>query len=678
MKIFFTLILTGMSLYLVRGQGASLSVQTGHSVEILDIQFSPDGKLLSSRDANNVIKIWFVPTGNEMASFRYHHTIKQLKFNHSGNQLVILDEQNKLSFLDIGSMSVVREESINFSAKNMDVVGESIIFSGDKIHVLAEQEQFDGILNGYEAFTIHYSDTDKKFVSVNLSGFFTEHAFTNTNYKIHIPKNPDQHPMGFSVDNKYFAIGSFAKVIIYNLKDKSKYFTFNSNYADEYFTSVAFSTVNNIVVAANSDGLVYVADLNQKRIIRRLKDHITGVNSVVFNKDETIFATASKDRSIILWDAKTLSPLKKLSTRSFQINTVTVAKSQPLIAFGDEYGYVKLIDFDDISFQVYHARYHKNGIADISFIDGDKKLIVGGKDNRISVLKVNQSLELEKQVVFSKGTNISKIGNKSLNLMGYYTESLSQVEQINCSSDGSVVLVNGKYSNGENVKSLVEMFTIPKLDKIVKISTNQMDKSSIDKKIVFENITNGWKISAGVNEGKYMDFDDKSINMKNIKFLEEGIMFTDTNGKLYIKPDDKELNLSAFYKKWESFSKNLDYDKNYNCLAVSIENSIYIIDEFGNTTNLDGHQDNITSLQFFDNGKLLISSSKDATLKIWDTKTKKLKVTIIPIDFDKVVMISPDNYYLAPKGALDGVGFKQGIDFFPVQQFDLVYNRPDI
>jgi len=73
-----------------------------------------------------------------------------------------------------------------------------------------------------------------------------------------------------------------------------------------------------------------------------------------------------------------------------------------------------------------------------------------------------------------------------------------------------------------------------------------------------------------------------------------------------------------------------------------------------------------------------MTSSTDATIKMWNIGTGELIVTIIPVDKDKRIFITPDNYYFAPKNSLDAIGFKQGIGFYPTEQFDLKYNRPDI
>jgi hypothetical protein len=130
---------------------------------------------------------------------------------------------------------------------------------------------------------------------------------------------------------------------------------------------------------------------------------------------------------------------------------------------------------------------------------------------------------------------------------------------------------------------------------------------------------------------------------------------------IYTAEDLKRRHLRSF---------TIDNDK------VIIPDSITQGVEIYNREN--GHTSSVTEAILDSAFNRLITSSTDATIKIWDLNTGKLVVTIIPVDKDKRVFITPDNYYFAPKNSLNAIGFKQGIDFYPTEQFDLKFNRPDI
>lgn len=91
------------------------------------------------------------------------------------------------------------------------------------------------------------------------------------------------------------------------------------------------------------------------------------------------------------------------------------------------------------------------------------------------------------------------------------------------------------------------------------------------------------------------------------------------------------------------------------------------------------HRNGVADLKLTHDGKWLISADLGGMLRVWDAATRT------PIaDFhhlgveDDYVVITPDNYYKASKGAYDKIHFVRGMQVLSFEQFDLVYNRPDI
>ncbi|MFZ6013375.1 MAG: WD40 repeat domain-containing protein, partial [Bacteroidota bacterium] len=64
--VLYTLLLLALAAW---AQQIEIAVQKGHSGDIKVVAFNHDGKLLASAGDDNLIKLWHVPTGKEMASF---------------------------------------------------------------------------------------------------------------------------------------------------------------------------------------------------------------------------------------------------------------------------------------------------------------------------------------------------------------------------------------------------------------------------------------------------------------------------------------------------------------------------------------------------------------------------------------------------------------------------------
>ena len=93
--------------------------------------------------------------------------------------------------------------------------------------------------------------------------------------------------------------------------------------------------------------------------------------------------------------------------------------------------------------------------------------------------------------------------------------------------------------------------------------------------------------------------------------------------------------------------------------------------------SLAGHSGTVMSLAFCRNNTRLVSSSSDNTIKVWDLVAGKLIVTLILFGESDFVTILPSGYYMGTKAAVNNLSFRSNGKLYPVQQFDLQFNRPD-
>ena len=90
-----------------------------------------------------------------------------------------------------------------------------------------------------------------------------------------------------------------------------------------------------------------------------------------------------------------------------------------------------------------------------------------------------------------------------------------------------------------------------------------------------------------------------------------------------------------------------------------------------------GHTALVESVAFSPDGKQLLTGSRDGSARLWDTASAKQLCQLIALRDETWTAVSPENYYMASRGALEGVAFRIGNRIFPFDQFDLKFNRPD-
>ena len=90
-----------------------------------------------------------------------------------------------------------------------------------------------------------------------------------------------------------------------------------------------------------------------------------------------------------------------------------------------------------------------------------------------------------------------------------------------------------------------------------------------------------------------------------------------------------------------------------------------------------GHASDVHSVAFSPDSKFILTGSHDATTRLWDSLTGRELCRFVGFKDGTWATFTPDNYYLASSGAINGVAFAVGNRVFSFEQFDLKFNRPD-
>ena len=93
--------------------------------------------------------------------------------------------------------------------------------------------------------------------------------------------------------------------------------------------------------------------------------------------------------------------------------------------------------------------------------------------------------------------------------------------------------------------------------------------------------------------------------------------------------------------------------------------------------DFQGHTALVESVAFSRDGKRVLTGGRDGSARLWDTASGKELCQLIALRDETWTAVTRENYYMASRGALDGVAFRVGNRSFPFDQFDLKFNRPD-
>jgi WD40 repeat protein len=93
----------------------------------------------------------------------------------------------------------------------------------------------------------------------------------------------------------------------------------------------------------------------------------------------------------------------------------------------------------------------------------------------------------------------------------------------------------------------------------------------------------------------------------------------------------------------------------------------------------DQHKNSLSYIDVDPSGQLFITASWDGSFILWDAATGDFlqQWYFFENDPENMLIINKDGYYKASKKATAGIYFVMNNSFYPLEQFDLKYNRPD-
>jgi WD40 repeat protein len=612
MKLGFVAILSLALLQKGLAQNIEIAVQKGHSAPITHISFNSNGRLLASSGDDNLIKLWHVPTGKEMASFISASSlpVTALAFDRSDDFVYAKYSDGSIHTWDIPASSLKSTSNASVSA------------------------QFPHRQEYFTTDSSHFFYIDR---------FYLRKKERNGNKVL------------------------FSKVPIDISND---------------FKSIAVSEKFGRVVAACGDGKVYVYEIGKGKQLAVLPEHLSSVNDVCLSPGDELFATASADRSIILWDTRTLKPVKRLFGKSFRYETVAFDHSGTVLAVGDEMGTARIIDFKSVRVKMSAFKLHEQKISDVQFSVDNKLLYSAGYDNRLSVF----NLQNGKQEQQKKYLNYVSPGDAFQRTLDMYREPFAWLNSLSVSGDGRYVVAGGGWRESVPRRQPQPMMVWDRTTgKQNKIRAHQGEITSLaftgDRNIVTVsgNTLYHWYYDAALEDFYFREtkFGD-STDIKSIIPLSGDSVLLQERHQLILYDLRNKKVISSLKAKREITASAADASTRRIAYAAFNTLAIGRTDSTGFTIIEAAHSDRITGMSFSPTRPVLATVSWDATVKLWNTNTGELLATFVAIGKDDHIIVTPDNFYFGTRSSLKGIGFKYGKQFVSPEQYDLRYNRPDI
>ena len=312
------------------------------------VSFSPDGTRLAGGYSNNQAKVWEVATGKELLVLEGHtDLVIGVTFSPDGKWIATAswDQITKVWDANTG------QEVLTLDGQN-DLVND-VAFSPDGKYLATAGRSFGTI--------IWDATTGKEILTLSVLGGTSSAVFS-----------PDGETLATANGDA-----------TWNLWDVSTGQKLTTGFGHaSLLTHISFDPRGGRVATTGEDGTARVWDAVSGRELLTLSGHSSGVESVAFSPDGIHLATASRDTTVKIWD---ISPAGggewfNLVGHTDSVWWVTYSSDGKYIATAGLEGDTKLWDAETGK-EIYTFHSFENGVWDVSFSPDSKRLVATGDRN---------------------------------------------------------------------------------------------------------------------------------------------------------------------------------------------------------------------------------------------------------------------------------------------------------
>ncbi|MGV7223865.1 MAG: caspase family protein [Nitrospinales bacterium] len=515
--------------------------------------------------------------------------------------------------------------------------------------------------------------------------------------------------LAVSPDGNYLVSGGiFGNVTIWDISTGSKIKSLRPIFRNKPINAIAFSGKGDKFVTGSENGIIRIWDFKSRSITNSYKKHSTQINSVAMDANGLFILSGDSDGSLLLWDVFSEN-IKVLQREAPEIRAIAISSEGRFALTGDSDSGLKLWD-TSTGTEVREFQGHNGKINSVSFSPDNRQFVSGGENSGVIIWDVLagkkvQSFSAKSRIVNSVqystdgGYILAGYADGSLAMWRIKTSSLVSLFRGNINTPSPVSFSNDdRYLlSGINDKAL-DLWDIGsgQLIKTFKWQKNGSRMQGLDRitsvGFSFDNLSatalssNGerksWNIDTG--QGKDIPLSNFALKLQTNDHLADGRILSSSYGMTYayiISPDISSTSTLGVHTTGVS-AVRFSPDGKY---ALSAEQAglikIWNLSAFNRKYGeLKGHVDAVTSICLTSDSRIIGSSSKDNTIRIWDRIDKNEIVKLISSKNGEWIVATPDGYYnTSPEGSnlihWASINSKETYTF---EQFESLFRKPEI
>ncbi len=366
-------------------------------VKILTVQFSPDGKLLATGDANGTARLWNIENGQQIRSFEGHTGwVWQVNFNPDDTTLVSCCENGMIKLWDVNTeqcLHTIQQDTVRSWLSSFSPDGTLLasgrtdqtikiwdIRTGECVKTLAKQTNIiTAVIFSPNGQMLASGSEDKTVKLWDLGSGECLHTLAGHTQTV--------WSVIFSPDGQMLASGSEDKTVkLWDVATGKCWKTLQGAQI-ELVWSMAFSPDGQTLAIAGEASTISLWDVDTGQCIQTFSGHTTRVWSVAFSPDGQILASGAEDQSIRLWQVATGSCIKTLQGYPGYIGSVAFSPDGQSLAGNTGYT-VRLWDLADGN-SLRSLYGHTRDVMSLAYSADGQTLATGSLDSTIRLWNVS-------------------------------------------------------------------------------------------------------------------------------------------------------------------------------------------------------------------------------------------------------------------------------------------------